>query len=475
MNILFASSEIFPYAKSGGLADVAYALPQALRESKTVYTVMPLYDIVNRKKHNIVDSGITFCHTLKGVTHQFDLFYKEDCPKDWFIYNPILCGRTGLYHDRYGEFGDNALRFGLFSYAIIEMVNVMKLSIDVFHINDWQTSLVALLAKTKYHLPQKIVLTLHNLAYQGIFDKSVMNELQLDWEACFKFDGIEYFDSVNFLKAGINYSDAITTVSASYAQEIQTPLFGCGLDETLKSNSHKLMGILNGISTEVFNPKTDEFLFKNYDQESLKDKKINKTKLLNAFNMKDDSKALFVFVGRLTHQKGVDLLLESLHILKDFEANFIILGEGEPYYNERFKQFQNQYDSIHIEVGYNEELSRKLYAAADFLLMPSIFEPCGLNQMIAMRYGAMPIVSKTGGLKDTVLDFTDINTPKTSGGVGITFEEHNLFWFLHAIGKAFSLYGNDAKFKSLIQHNMGVDFSWKSSAQLYLQLYKEAK
>ncbi|MDX9795794.1 MAG: glycosyltransferase, partial [Arcobacteraceae bacterium] len=172
---------------------------------------------------------------------------------------------------------------------------------------------------------------------------------------------------------------------------------------------------------------------------------------------------------------GVDLLLESLPILKDFDANFIILGEGEPYYNERFKQVQHQYSSIHIEVGYNEELSRKLYAAADFLLMPSTFEPCGLNQMIAMRYGAMPIVSKTGGLKDTVLDFTDINTLETSKGVGITFEEHNLFWFLHAIGKAFSLYGNNTKYKRLIQHNMSIDFSWKSSAQLYLQLYKEAK
>ncbi|MFA7569816.1 MAG: glycogen/starch synthase [Sulfurimonadaceae bacterium] len=475
MNILFASSEIFPYAKSGGLADVAYALPQALRENETVYTVMPLYDIVNRKKHKIVDMGISFWYTLNHVAHQFDLFYKEDCKEDLFIYNPILCGRTGLYHDRYGEFGDNALRFGLFSYAIIEMINAMKLSIDVFHINDWQTSLVALLAKTHYHLPQKVILTLHNLAYQGIFDKSVMNELALNWEACFKYNGIEYFDSVNFLKAGINYSDAITTVSASYAQEIQTPLFGCGLDETLKSNSHKLMGIVNGISTEVFNPKTDEYLYNNYDQESLKDKKINKTKLLKLFNLQESSKALFVFVGRFTHQKGVDLLLESLPILKDFDANFIILGEGEPYYNERFKQVQHQYSSIHIEVGYNEELSRKLYAAADFLLMPSTFEPCGLNQMIAMRYGAMPIVSKTGGLKDTVLDFTDINTLETSKGVGITFEEHNLFWFLHAIGKAFSLYGNNTKYKRLIQHNMSIDFSWKSSAQLYLQLYKEAK
>ncbi len=472
MSILFASSEIFPYAKSGGLADVAHSLPQALREYETVYTVMPLYDVVNRAKHKIIYSGTTFWYTLSGVRHQFDVFYKEDCQEDLFIYNPILCGRAGLYHDRYGEFGDNGLRFGLFSYAILELMTHMKLTINTIHINDWQTALVALLAKTKYHLPQKIVLTLHNLAYQGIFDKSLMNELELDWEKCFKFNGIEYFDSVNFLKAGINYSDKITTVSSSYAQEIQTPIFGCGLDETLKANAYKLMGVLNGISTEVFDPNKDDSLYKNYEVNNLKPKKFNKTKLLKEFNMCDESRALFVFIGRFTAQKGVDLLLESLGILKDFEANFIILGEGEEYYNKAFASYKNQFENIHIEVGYNEALSRKLYAAADFLLMPSTFEPCGLNQMIAMRYGAMPIVSKTGGLRDTVLDFTDIKNLDECKGVGITFEEHNLFWFLHAIGKGFSLYSNTNKFQEIVQHNMSVDFSWKHSALTYLNEYK---
>jgi starch synthase len=472
MNILFASSEIFPYAKSGGLADVAHALPQTLKEFATVYTIMPLYDIIDRKKHEIVDAKCSFCYTLNHITHQFDLYYKKNSPTTFFIYNPVLCNRTGLYHDKYGDFGDNALRFGLFSYAILELIRVQNLCIDVFHLNDWQTALVALLAKTKYHLKQKIVLTIHNLAYQGVFSKSVMDELQLGWKECFTFSGIEYFDSVNFLKAGINYSDVVTTVSASYANEIQTPLFGSGLDETLKANAYKLTGILNGISTEVFNPKTDELIYKNYDETCLKDKKFNKEKLLKALNLQGTAKALFVFIGRFTQQKGVDLLLESLHLLKDFDANFIILGEGEPYYNERFKQYQGRYDNICIELGYNEALSRKLYAAADFLLMPSTFEPCGLNQMIAMRYGTMPIVSKTGGLKDTVMDFTDVQDIHNSFGIGITFEEHHPFWFLHAIGKAFSLFTNKTKYKQLIEHNMQLDFSWKTSAQSYLQLYK---
>lgn len=472
MSILFASSEIFPYAKSGGLADVAHSLPQALREYEPVYTVMPLYDMVDRKKHKIVFSGVSFWYALNGINHQFDVFHKKDCKEDLFIYNPIICARMGLYNDQYGEFGDNALRFGLFSYAIIELMDKMNLSIDVIHINDWQTSLVALLAKTKYYLKQKIVLTIHNIAYQGIFDKTVMNELQLDWKECFKFNGIEYFDSVNFLKAGINYSDTITTVSPSYAYEIQTPLFGYRLDETLRVNAYKLSGILNGISTEVFNPKTDEFMYKNFDTESFKDKKANKKALLKALDMHEEARPLFVFISRLTAQKGVDLLLESLNLLKDFEANFIILGHGEDYYNDRFAAFKNRFKNIHIEIGYDESFSRKLYASADFLLMPSTFEPCGLNQMIAMRYGAMPIVSKTGGLKDSVLDFTDIWNLEQTNGVGITFEEHNLFWFLHAIGKAFSLYSNSKKFQKYLQHNMTVDFSWKHSAQMYLNLYK---
>ncbi|MFA7083217.1 MAG: glycogen/starch synthase [Arcobacteraceae bacterium] len=472
MSILFASSEIFPYAKSGGLADVSHSLPQALRLEETVYTIMPLYDIVDRKKHKIVFSGVSFWYILDGINHQFDIFHKKDCKEDLFIYNPIICGRSGLYDDQFGDFGDNGLRFGLFSYAIIETVEKLKLDIKVFHLNDWQTSLVALLAKTKYHLSQKIVLTIHNLAYQGVFDKSVMKELELDWTTCYKFNGIEYFDKVNFLKAGINFCDVLTTVSPSYAHEIQTPMYGCSLDETLRVNSYKLTGILNGISNEVFDPKTDESLYKNYDIETLKVKKQNKKALLKELNLKGDTKALFVFISRLTSQKGVDLLIASLPILKDFEANFIILGNGEDYYNDRLRAYENSFDSIHIQIGYDEGLSRKLYSAADFLLMPSTFEPCGLNQMIAMRYGTMPIVSKTGGLRDSVTDFTDVHDLKSAKGVGITFEEHNLFWFLHAIGKAFSLYSNATRFEKLKAHNMSVDYSWKHSASMYLNLYK---
>lgn len=472
MAILFASSEIFPYAKSGGLADVAFALPEALREDTKVYSIMPLYSMIDRKKFGIVYAGLTFEYWLYGVRHQFDIFKREENPDELFVYNPILCDRIGLYNDSYGDFGDNGLRFGLFSYSVLELMIRMKLDIEAIHINDWQSSLVALLAKTRYKLKQKIILTIHNLAYQGIFDKSVMDELEIDWNKCFKFDGLEYFDKVNFLKAGISYSDKVTTVSKTYAKEIQTPLFGNGLEETIKINNNKLQGIVNGISTEVFNPKTDEYIDKNFDISTYELKKENKKLLLKQLNLKDENRALFVFIGRFTSQKGIDLLLDAINLFKTYDANFIFLGNGEDIYNHAFAQIKNKYENIHIHIGYNEALARKIYASADFLLMPSIFEPCGLNQMIAMRYAALPIVAKTGGLKDTVIDFTDVPNLNTTLGVGISFDEHNLFWFNHAITKALSLYSNKPNFEKISKHNMKIDNSWKNSANEYKKLYK---
>lgn len=474
MNILFAASEIFPYAKTGGLADVAYALPEALREEgERVYSIMPLYNQIDREKFNIVYSGLTFDYWLDKTRHQFDVFYNENNKDEIFIYNPILCDRLGLYFDEYGDFGDNALRFGLFSYAVLEVMVKLDLKIDVIHINDWQTSLIPLLLKTKYGLNIKTVLTIHNLAYQGIFSKEAMNELELDWDACFKFDGLEYYDAVNFLKAGIYYSDEVTTVSDTYAKEIQTTRFGNSLDETLRINSYKLKGIVNGISNEVFNPKKDKYIEHNFSVKKYKGKKKNKEALCKELGLKEPNRPLFIFIGRFTSQKGVDLILDSLELFKTYEANLVILGSGEEFYNQAFKSFINRDENIKIMIGYDEALGRKMYASSDFLIMPSIFEPCGLNQMISMKYGVLPIVTKTGGLKDTVIDFTDIqDLDNVNLGVGVTFDEHNLFWFNHAIAKALSLYSNKEKFEDISKHNMKIDNSWKNSAQEYIKLCK---
>lgn len=474
MSILFAASEIFPYAKTGGLADVGQALPEALRlEDERVYSVMPLYNQIDRQKYGIVYSGLTFDYWLRGVRHQFDVFHRVENEDEIFIYNPVLCDRQGLYHDEYGDFGDNGLRFGLFSYSILEIMIRMQLNVNVIHVNDWQTALVPLLAKTRYGIDTKTVLTIHNLAYQGVFDKDVMYDLELDWESCFKFNGLEYFDAVNFLKAGIYYADHVTTVSHTYAAEIQTPRFGNGLDETLRINNYKLRGVVNGISTEVFNPQKDEYIEKNFSLKEYKGKRENKEALCKELGLKELDRPLFIFIGRFTSQKGVDLILESIDLFKTYEANFVILGSGEDFYNQAFGSLVNRFENIHVRLGYDEGFGRRLYASADFLLMPSIFEPCGLNQMIAMQYGVLPIVAKTGGLRDTVVDFTDVdNIEDMNLGLGITFDEHNLFWYNHAIAKALSLYGNKAKFEKVSMHNMGVDNSWKNSAGVYINLYR---
>jgi starch synthase len=465
---------MYPYAKSGGLGDVAASLPEALRKEVTVYTLLPLYQTIDRKEFNLKYTGVTFQYALNGVNHQFDIFVGANNRYELFVYNPILCDRTGLYHDEHGDFGDNALRFGLFSYACLEVMIRMELTIDAIHVNDWQTSLIPLLVKTRYGLSQKVILTIHNLAYQGIFDKSVMEELEIDWVQCFKPEALEYHDQVNFLKAGIFYSDAVTTVSPNYASEIQTPLFGNDLDDVLRTNNYKLRGILNGVSYETFNPKKDKMIYKNYGLKDYKDKDANKKELLKELGLVHKERPLFIFIGRFTHQKGVDLLIESLNYFKDFEANVVILGSGEEHYNRIFNNISVSYPNVYIKVGYDEAFSRKLYAAADFLLMPSLFEPCGLNQMIAMKYGTLPIVAKTGGLSDSVIDFTDIDYEELGSyiGVGITYEEHNAHWFMHAIAKALSLYGNHKKFVEISKHNMRVDNSWKHSAQEYIELYK---
>ncbi|MFA7500050.1 MAG: glycogen/starch synthase [Sulfurimonas sp.] len=472
MNILFASSEIFPYAKSGGLADVAQSLPAELKRNAKVYTIMPLYASIERQRYNICSCDFSFNILLNKINHQIDLYKREDNDFEFFLYNPVLCDRDGLYHDEHGKFGDNHLRFGIFSYAIIETMLRLKLKIDVIHLNDWQSALVALLAKTKYALSQKIVFTIHNLAYQGIFHKSAINELDLSWEECFKSDRFEYFDQVNFLKAGIFYSDVITTVSPTYALEIQTPSYGNTLEKMLIANNHKLHGIINGISYEVFNPSTDENIYTHFDKQSYELKLKNKIKLSKELNLPQPHRPLFIFVGRFTPQKGVDMILQSLHLLKDFEINVAILGNGDSYYDNVFANLANMYPNIHITAGYNEGFARKLYAAADFLPMPSTFEPCGLNQMIIMRYGGIPLVAKTGGLKDSVIDYTDTEHHSKEIGIGVTFEEYNLFWYMHAITKAISLYANQKKYLKFAKHNMSVDNSWRHSAKEYMRVYR---
>lgn len=468
VKVLFATSEVYPFAKSGGLADVAHSLPRALSTVYDVHVVMPLYQFVDRERFDIVSMGEILDIMMGGVKYSAELF---GCTYEGleyrFIYSPILCDRESLYGPPESGYEDNALRFGLFSYAMHALLKREKYA--VVHLNDWQSALLALLIKEDKTVQTKTLFTIHNLAYQGTFDWTVLKELGID-DACFTMDGVEFYGQVNFMKAGIAYADRVTTVSPTYAKEILTPEFGCGLEGFLKHHRHKLVGIVNGIDTEHFSPLNDKALMVPYS--NLTGKKVNKKVYLSETGLKGINKALFVFIARFTWQKGMDLLIEVLPKLASEECNIAILGEGEAQYHDALKIIANDYPNVHLDFGYNESLSHRMYAAADFLLMPSLFEPCGLNQMIAMHYGAVPVVHHVGGLADTVTKEKNFDT-NSGHGYGIVFSKPTERAFMYAVRHALALYEDKRYYNKIAKHNMSCDFSWKESAKSYIKLYTE--
>jgi len=468
MKVLFAASEVYPFAKSGGLADVAHSLPRALSTVYDVHVVMPLYQVVDRERFDIVSMGEHFDIMMGGVKYPVEIFgCTHKGVKYLFIYTPLLCDRAFLYGPPESGYEDNALRFGLFNYAMLALLKREKYA--VAHLNDWQSALLALLIKEDKTLQTKTLFTIHNLAYQGTFDWQVLKVLGIN-DTYFNMDGIEFYGQVNFMKAGIAYADKITTVSPTYAKEILTPEFGCGLEGFLKIHRNKLIGIVNGIDTGHFSPSTDQALVEPYHD--LRGKKVNKKVYLNEVGLKGVNKALFVFIARFTWQKGMDLLIEILPKLASKECNIAILGEGEAQYHDALKTIANDYPNVHLHFGYDESLSHRMYAASDFLLMPSLFEPCGLNQMIAMHYGAVPVVHYVGGLVDTVHREKDFDS-KLSQGYGIAFTNPTEHAFMNAACHALTVYGNKRYYNKIAKHNMTCDFSWQESAKFYLQLYSD--
>ncbi len=470
MKIAFISSEIYPFAKTGGLADVSHSLPKAISHLgfKTI-SIMPLYKSVNREKFGIVETDIQIDVHLPVKTYSFKVFKHKNDVKHYFFYNEELFNRDFLYGTPEGDYPDNNIRFGAFSYAVLEFFRKTGFYPDVIHTNDWQTALIPVLVKTKYRMDSiKTVHTIHNIAYQGVFDKKTIDQLGLDWKL-FNMEALEFYGKVNFLKGGIVFSDAVTTVSPTYAREICTPEYGFGLDGVLRKHCHKLYGILNGIDYDVWNPETDPHIYYNYSEVQIEKKEKNKEAFLKEHGLSGIEKPLFIFIGRFAKQKGVDLIQQSIIDIASMNANFAILGSGDKSYNDFFENIKGKFKNIFIEVGYNEPLSRKMYASGDFLLMPSIYEPCGLNQMIAMRYGTLVVARKTGGLADTVID---IDHP---AGYGVLFENPTKTEFLRAINRAKELYMNKKKFLRLREFVMSLDFSWDASASRYARLYEEIK
>lgn len=460
LKVLVASSEIYPYSKTGGLGDFAHGLLKYLnRIGVQAFGISPLYKGVDREKFGIKKTGKILRVFLKERLYEFE-FYTDG--KNYFLYNPELFDREHIYGPPGEAYHDNDLRFGAFSWAVSLAILEGLIEADIIHSNDWQTALIPLISKEVLKLPQKHVFTIHNLAYQGIFGRDTLYTLNLP-EYLFTPEGIEYYGNLNFMKAGIIYSDRMTTVSPTYAYQITTPEYGEGLDGLIRKYAYKLRGILNGIDYEVWNPETDPYVDFKYSAKNPEGKHWNKKKLCEEMEI-DFKKPLFIFINRLTKQKGVEIVLQALPEMAERKAYFIFLGSGE--YEQEFLKRIESYPNIKLINRYDEVLSRRLYGAGDFVLMPSLFEPCGLTQMIGMRYGCIPVVRETGGLADTVIDLH-------KGGYGITFLNPRWEEFLCAVDRAIELHGNTKQFNSLRKRVMELDFSAERMAREYLGVYEE--
>jgi starch synthase len=468
MKLLFAAAEIYPYAKTGGLADVAQALPKALSESIEVYSVMPLYRFIDRKKFKISSLGKHFFVTLGKKRHRVSLYrgYNQGI-ETLFVYEQTLCGRPAPYGDENGDYPDNDIRFGIFSKALVRIAQIY--GVDILHLNDWHTALAALWARES--LPYfRTVFTIHNLAFQGLFPRESLERLGLPL-TCFASEGIEFWGQINCMKAGIAYSDIVTTVSPRYAQEILHPDFGCGLDGFLRSHHHKLYGILNGIDTVLFDPEHDPALPEHYSTKSLQGKRTNKALFCRSHHFRNEEAPLFIFIGRFTEQKGLHLIIEAIHSLLKKEINLAILGEGDPSMASRLEEIAERYTNLSLYFGYDESISHQMYAAADFLLMPSSFEPCGLNQLIALRYGTIPIVHRVGGIYNTIRDMDDPSSKIC--GRGIAMHTFNASGLTETVERALLLHTAPDLLEETAKNNMQCEVSFQKSAEAYLERYRE--
>lgn len=475
--ILFAASEAAPFIKTGGLADVASALPiQLKQDGADIRVALPLYARIKAKygmhMHHLCDFNIKlgwrnqYCGIemleQRGITY-------------YFIYNEYYFGRDYVY----GVFNcDEAERFGFFSKALLEMLPRIGFVPDILHLNDWQTAMAAALLKLQYEkLPLysgiRSVLTIHNLKFQGVFDRGFCDELLSLGEPAFNIKKLEFYGSVNYLKGGLVYADKLTTVSPTYAEEIKTAFFGEGMDGVLRERAEDTRGILNGIDTVSFDPRTDAALHTNYYPGNMQGKTLCKAALQSELGLEANPYVpVAAIVSRLTGQKGLDLVEHVLDEIMQLPIQLVVLGTGEARYENLFRFVQRRYGSrFAARIEYNDALARRIYAGADMFLMPSLFEPCGLTQMIAMRYGAIPIVRETGGLKDSVKPF---NRYENTGN-GYSFANYNAHELLYAIRQATEDYHNAPLWNGLMARAMAEDFSWKASAAEYMRLYDGLK
>jgi starch synthase len=452
MKVAFVSSEALPYAKTGGLADVIGALPQALRKLGVETRVfMPRYTGIKGAYTTSIDCDMGKKYTVK--------IFEEGSYT--FIDYPDFYERENLYGTEKGDYPDNCERFTLFCKAVAQLVQ--DEGFDIVHCHDWQSALIPLyirLAKS----PIRSVFTIHNLGYQGKFPVDKFSVLGIP-EHFFNPEGIEFYGAINLLKAGVLYSDVVTTVSKNYAAEIQTSEFGFGLDGVLCTRRSDLHGIINGIDYQIWNPQTDALVYNKY--RTYEDKKKNKIALAEECSIKSDQ-PLIGMVSRMADQKGFDLISKAFESFISMGYSFVLLGFGDEAYHEKFRKYEKMYrDHVSVHLKFDNTLAHRIYAGSDFFLMPSRYEPCGLGQLISMRYGSIPIVRKTGGLADTVEDYD----PTTKAGSGIVFEAYTAEALIESLARAHALYTDSDSFRSLAAYCMTLDFSWEESARKYKKLY----
>lgn len=485
MKVLFVASEAYPLIKTGGLGDVLYSLPHALRgRGVDTRLLLPGYRALLRQLHQVRILGWLDVRGASGIVSARILETQHpdyDFPL-WIVDCPPLFDRPGNpYVNASGhDWPDNAERFTVFArVAALLGQDVLKLDWqpDVVHAHDWQSGLVAAFLAENQKRP-KTVFTIHNLAYGGYFSHDDFLRLQLPhhwWSP----EGIEFHGGMSLLKAGIVYADAVTTVSPTYAREICTPAFGYGLDGLLSSRQHKLHGILNGIDTTIWNPATDSMLPAHYSISRINPgKRRNKLALLSRFALAEAvletaaQEPLLGLVGRLVEQKGIDLVIDAMPVLlAETDVRFFVLGSGQSGYEQRLTRLAKQYpDRVQVEIGYDETLAHLVEAGSDLFLMPSRFEPCGLNQMYSLRYGTPPVVFRTGGLADTVVDVNDASLDDASAN-GFVFSTPDLSGFLDAIRRGLVAYRKPAEWRRIQQAGMGANFDWHESAGHYLSLY----
>jgi len=484
MKIAFISTEIVPFAKTGGLADVAGSLPRELvKLGCDVKLFMPKYFLVDESRHSIKyswDIG-ELPIRINGIIRSVHIHQAKLPGSDIDVYF-IDCPHYFHRHRIYTNDPDEDERFTLFSKGVIETLQRIQWAPDVIHCNDWQTGLIPLFIKDNYSWDNfynntATLFTIHNIGYQGRFSKSVLFSAEIDGKYFYPGGPVEQDGGVSFMKTGIAFSDIINTVSNTYSHEILTPEFGAGLETVLNSRKEDLFGILNGVDYDVWNPRTDIHLPYRYSAEELSGKLQNKKFLLDHFDLPyNNNIPLIGIVSRMVVQKGFDIFAEAISDLMNLDAQWIILGSGDARFEDLFRQLSIQLPArVGTYIGYNNELSHLIEAGADMFLMPSHYEPCGLNQIYSLKYGTVPIVRKTGGLADTVKDWDEENYYGFDHGNGFSFYDYSGYALFKSVERAINTFKQKDIWKKIQANGMKQDFGWKQSAEKYLELYKLAK